>query len=116
MTSFIGIDTLLYMHTCGFTHYYHCAVIVVYSIIFIFGVIGNSVVIYILSTKKRFQRKATFTCINLLAISDLMALTCSYILEIAYGFDPGSIMQHIIVMEANILDSLSYLPYLLTGG
>ena len=114
MKSFTGTNTLVYMNTCGFTHYYHCAVVVVYSIIFIFGVIGNSVVIYILSTKERFQRKATFTSINLLAISDVLALTCSYVSDIAYGFDPERIMKYITGLGVNIVDSLSYLPFLLS--
>ena len=81
-----GLETINYAYPCGREHYYHCAVFIVCSIIFVAGFLGNCVVIGILHWKKAFRKKSTFMSIHLLAISDLMALTMSYWEEMFAGY------------------------------
>ena len=81
-----GLETISYAYPCGREHYYHWAVFIVCSIIFVAGFFGNCVVIGILHWKEEFRKKSTFVSIHLLAVSDLMALTMSYWEEMFAGY------------------------------
>ena len=99
--------------TCGLNEVYHCAVFIICTIIFVAGFIGNIVAIFFLSTRKEYRKNATFVSINLLCVSDVLALTLTYFADMfASPEDWAGI--NFSTLQCTALISVSLSPFLLS--
>ena len=98
--------------TCGFNELYHCATFIICSVIFIAGFWGNCFTIFLLIAKKKFRTKATFTCINLLAFSDLMALTLTYYADMLTSTEDD--LNSLSAFECTVAMTLGFTPFLIS--
>ena len=97
-------------YPCMGEHYYHCAVFVICSIIFVAGFLGNCAVICIVQWKKEFQKKTTFVSIYLLAVSDLVSLSISYWREMVAGY----YVRELTIFECTVFFIAGTMPYFLS--
>ena len=99
--------------TCGLNEYYHCAVFIICTVIFVFGFIGNIVAIFFLSTKRQYKKNATFVCINLLCFSDVLALTLTYFADMfASPVDWAEV--YFTTLQCTVLIAFCLSPFLLS--